>query len=54
MSDNELVCNTISQYMALLRIEKAESKEREIGNQKRELRAKLEAMGITVENLVIE
>ena len=54
MSDKELVTSTISQYMALLRIEKAESKEKEIGNQKRELTAKLEAMGVTVENLTIE
>ena len=44
----------IERYMDLLRIAQAEDRDKEIRNQLREARAKLEAMGITAENLVIE
>ena len=54
VSDKELTIYKIEKYMDLLRIEKAEDREREIGNQKRELKAELEAMGVTVEDLRIE
>ena len=57
MSDKELVGVAISQYMDLLRIDKAdnmESVKKEVRNQKRELKARLEAMGVTVEDLTIE
>ena len=54
MSDKELVIHKIEKYMDLLRIERAEDREREIGNQKRELKAELETMGVAVEDLRIE
>lgn len=54
MTDKELAANTIARYMDLLRIEKAEDRERELKNQLRETRAMLEAMGVAVENLVID
>ena len=54
MSDKELITHKIEKYMDLLRIEQAQDREKEIGNQKRELKVELEAMGITVEDLRIE
>ena len=54
MSDQELVTYKIEKYMDILRIEAAADRDREIGNQKREMQAELQAMGITVEDLRIE
>ena len=54
MSDKELVNTTVSRYMDLLRIQKAQNRDAEIENQKRELKVILEAMGITVEDLKID
>lgn len=54
MTEKEQAMNMIAKYKDLLRIEKAEDRDREIQNQLRETRAMLEALGITVENLVIE
>ncbi|MBQ9348431.1 MAG: hypothetical protein IJT94_14040 [Oscillibacter sp.] len=53
MSDKELVNTTVSRYMDLLRIEKAEDYKREVANQKQELRVILESMGIAVDDLKI-
>ena len=44
----------IAQYMDLQRIEKSTDRDKEIGNQKRELLAKLEALGIVTTDLIIE
>ena len=52
-SDRELTAVTISRYMDLLRIEQAEDYKREVANQKQELRAILESMGIAVDDLKI-
>ena len=54
MTEKEQATNMIAKYMDLLRIEKAEDRDREINNQLRETRAMLEALGIVVDNLVIE
>lgn len=54
MTEKEQATNMIAKYMDLLRIEKAEDRDREIKNQLREAKAMLEALGIVVENLVIE
>ena len=56
MTKEEQATTMIAKYMDLLRIEKAtdEAREREIKNQLRETRAVLQALGITVEDLVIE
>ena len=54
MTEKEQATNMIAKYMDLLRIEKAEDRDREIKNQLREVKAMLEALGIVVENLVIE
>ena len=53
VSDKELVNTTVSRYMDLLRIEKAEDYKREVANQKQELRVILESMGIAVDDLKI-
>ena len=45
MTDKELVTQKIEKYMDLLRIENAADRDREISNQKRELRVELEALG---------
>ena len=54
MTEKEQATSMIAKYMDLLRIEKAEDRDREIKNQLREAKAMLEALGIVVENLVIE
>lgn len=54
VTDNEQIAAMIDKYMDLLRILKADDKEKETKNQLRETRAKLEAFGVTVENLKIE
>ena len=41
-------------YTDLLRIEKAEDKEKELNNQIRKAKAKLEALGIVAENITID
>ena len=54
MTKEELVANEITRYMDLLRVKQAEDKEKELENQLRESRAKLESFGVTVENLTID
>ena len=44
----------IDRYADLLRLEIAEDKEKEIQNQLRVLRAKLEVLGVVVDKLTIE
>ncbi len=41
-------------YTDLLRIKQAADKEKEVNNQLRKAKAKLEALGVVVEDLVIE
>ena len=54
MTKEEQATGMISKYMDLLRIEKAEDRDREIKNQLRETKAMLEALGIVADNLVID
>ena len=54
MTKEEMVNTLIGQYMNGLRVQKAEDKEKEIGNQLRELRAKLETLGVIVDKLTID
>ena len=54
MTDKELVTQKIEKYMDLLRIENAADRDREISNQKRELRVELEALGVAVDDLRID
>ena len=54
MTKEELVATEISRYMDLLRVKQAADKEKELDNQLRESRAKLESFGVTIENLKIE
>ena len=54
MTDEELVAAEISRYMDLLRVKRAEDREKELENQLRESRAKMESFGVTVENLRID
>ena len=54
MTEKEQATSMIAKYMDLLRIEKAENRDREIKNQLRETKAMLEALGVVVEDLVIE
>ena len=54
MTDKEQIAAMIDKYMDLLRIIQASDKVKEANNQLRETRAKLEAFGVTVEDLVIE
>ena len=54
VTEKEQATTMIAKYMDLLRIEKAEDRDREIRNQLRETKAMLEALGIVVENLVID
>ncbi|MBO6149322.1 MAG: hypothetical protein J6O55_08280 [Lachnospiraceae bacterium] len=44
----------IDAFTNLQRIEKSEDRDKEIRNQKIALTAKLEAMGVVVENLILE
>ena len=54
MTKEELVATEITRYMDLLRVKQAADKEKEVDNQLRESRAKLESFGVTIENLKIE
>ena len=54
MSDKEQAANMIDIYTDLLRIEKAADREKEIQNQLRKARAKLEALGVVVDHIIIE
>ncbi len=54
MTREELVASEITRYMDLLRVKKADDKEKELDNQLRESRAKLESFGVVVDKLVID
>ena len=54
MTDREQATMLIDAYLNLLRLEKASDRDKEIANQKCGVRAKLEALGITVETLEIQ
>ncbi len=54
MNDKELINVNIDKYMDLQRIQKASDPQKEINNQLKAIRAKLEASGIVVENLTLE
>lgn len=54
MTEKEQKTMFISAYMNLQRIKVSEDKDKEIRNQERELKAKLEALGVVVEELKIE
>ena len=53
MTDRERAATMISIYRNLLRIQAARDKETEVENQLCEARAKLRALGIVVDDLVI-
>ena len=54
MTEKEQATNMIDVYTDLLRIKQAADKEKEVNNQLRKAKAKLEALGVVVEDLVIE
>lgn len=54
MTQQEQATTFINEYMNLQRIEKSPDRDKEIENQKTELKAKLEALGIVTEDLVIK
>ena len=54
MTEKEQAAIMIDIYTDLQRIQKAEDKEKELNNQLRKTKAKLEALGIVTENLLIE
>lgn len=54
MTEKEQKTMFISAYMNLQRVKVSEDKDKEIRNQERELKAKLEALGVVVEDLTIE
>ena len=54
MTEKEQATNMIDIYTDLLRIKQAEDKEKEINNQLRKAKAKLEALGIVVGELTID
>lgn len=54
MSDREQATTMISVYMNLLRIKNAAERDKEIENQLCEARAKLQALGIVTDDLVIQ
>ena len=54
MTEKEQAAIMIDIYTDLHRIKKAEDKEKELNNQLRKAKAKLEALGIVTENLTIE
>ncbi len=54
MTEKEQVAIMIDIYTDLQRIQKAEDRDKEISNQLRKVRAKLEAMGVVAENLTME
>lgn len=54
MTEKEQAAIMIDIYTDLQRIQKAEDKEKELNNQLRKAKAKLEALGVVTENLLIE
>lgn len=54
MTEKEQAAIMIDIYMDLQRIQKAEDKDKELANQLRKAKAKLEVLGIVTENLIIE
>lgn len=54
MTEKEQKTMFISAYMNLQRVKVSEDKDKEIRNQERELKAKLEALDVVVEELTIE
>lgn len=54
MTEKEQASIMIDIYTDLQRIQKAEDKEKELNNQLRKAKAKLEVLGIVTENLLIE
>lgn len=54
MTEKELAAIMIDIYTDLQRIQKAQDREKELSNQLRKAKAKLEALGIVTENLIIE
>ena len=54
MTEKEQAAIMIDIYTDLQRIQKAEDRDKEIGNQLRKAKAKLEALGVVTENLEIE
>lgn len=54
MTEKEQKTMFISAYMNLQRVKVSQDKDKEIRNQERELKAKLEALGVVVEDLKIE
>ena len=54
MTEKEQAAIMIDIYTDLQRIQKAEDKEKELNNQLRKTKAKLEALGIVTENLTID
>ncbi|MBQ9607240.1 MAG: hypothetical protein IJV16_08710 [Lachnospiraceae bacterium] len=49
-----LVTMYIEEYMNIQRIEKSRDRDKEIENQKKILKAKLEVLGISTDNLIIQ
>ena len=54
MTDKEQTAYMIDKYMDLLRVMNAADKEKELRNQLRETKAKLVALGVAVDDLIIE
>nr|WP_296457064.1 hypothetical protein [uncultured Acetatifactor sp.] len=54
MTEKELAAIMIDIYTDLQRIQKAQDREKELSNQLRKAKAKLEALGIVTGNLIIE
>lgn len=54
ITEKEQAAIMIDIYTDLQRIQKAEDKDKELSNQLRKAKAKLEALGIATENLIIE
>ena len=54
MNDSELIDITIDRYTDLQRIMKAADPQKEMENQKRILKAKLQAFGVVTEKLEID
>lgn len=54
MTEKEQAAIMIDVYTDLQRIQKAEDRDKELNNQLRKAKAKLEALGIVTENLTID
>lgn len=54
MNDKELINNLIDTYTNLQRIQKSDDKEKEIENQMKIVRSKLESCGIVVNNIELD